>query len=55
MRVEGRLERVDAVDHLGEVGERREDARGRPPRAVGDEGARVVALEEELARAEARG
>jgi hypothetical protein len=41
-----------AVDHLGKLGERREDARGRPLRAVSDEGARVITLEEEFGGAE---
>ena len=49
VRLEGLLHGRDAVDHLGKLGERREDARGQPPRAVGDEGARVETLKKSLA------
>jgi hypothetical protein len=52
VRVEGRLQRGEAVDALGELGQRLEDARVRPARAVGDESARVVALDEGLGGAE---
>jgi hypothetical protein len=52
MRLQGLLHSRDAIDHLGELGERREDARGRPQLAVSDEGARVETLEEELGGAE---
>jgi hypothetical protein len=52
VRLEGLLERLGAVDHLGELGERREDARGRPPHVVGDEYVRLAALEVGLGAAE---
>jgi hypothetical protein len=46
------LERGEAVDALGELGQRREDARVRPARAVGDEGERLATLDEGLGGAE---
>jgi hypothetical protein len=41
VHLEGRLKRVDAVDHLGELGERCEDARGRLQHVVEDKGVRL--------------
>jgi hypothetical protein len=52
VRVEGRLQRGEAVDALGELGQRLEDARVRPARAVGDKGARLAALDEGFGGAE---
>jgi hypothetical protein len=46
------LLQAHAVDHLGELGERREDARGRPPHVVGDEAVRLQELNVRLGAAE---
>jgi hypothetical protein len=51
VRDEGLLQ-AHAVDHLGELGERREDARGRPLHVVGDEAVPLQVLKVRLGAAE---